>query len=54
MAPFVNHILPIGEGGILRFLVIYYFSTRYAPPRANLVITALVMKEFRQFCNKKL
>ena len=41
MALFVNHILPIR--GILRFVAIYYVSTRYAPPHANLVITGSII-----------
>ena len=41
--PFVNHILPIR--GILRFVAIYYVSTRYAPPHANLVITGSIINE---------
>ena len=44
MTLFVNQILPIGD--ILRFLATYYVSTRYAPPDANLVITALIINEF--------
>ena len=44
MTLFANQILPIGN--ILRFLATYYVSTWYAPPDANLVITALIINEF--------
>ena len=43
MALFLNYILPVGGGGIVRFLAIYKVSTQYAPPYANSVILAINM-----------